>query len=153
LRRHRWRQRKLQDPIVQLQRRAQVKTRNLRRLYPNDAVAIGEVSRTMYIPGSIQIDGCATFAIQDLVQPLFRTGLLRRFLPIGEQKAWAAGYDTDYHAECDPVHPVIILLTCGRSKRVLWMTEARCTDANTEWCSNLRLSHCYSSVTFQSIPC
>lgn len=74
------RRRKLKGAVVQLQGRAKVEPRDLRWLHGDDAVAIREIGCGMHIAGRIFIDGCAAFRVKNLLQPFFRTGLLRWIL-------------------------------------------------------------------------
>lgn len=102
----------MQCSIVQLQRRPQVDPGTLRWLYLDDAVAIREISRAVHIPGAIHVDGCAAFAVQDLVQSLFRAGLWRWLFPNCEGEVWPSTGDY-YETESEPIHVVIILLISG----------------------------------------
>ena len=57
----------MQGLIVQLKRRAKVKSGTLRWLYPYDLLAVREIGRRVYITGGIHVDGCATFCVQYLL--------------------------------------------------------------------------------------
>ena len=72
------------------------------------------------------IDFNATFCIQYLVQPFPCARLLRRFFPTGEQRPWPYSSDYDHEADGDPNHEIIILLTCGLSKRHELLMERLC---------------------------
>ena len=111
--RRRGRRGKRECLIVQLKRRANVETLALRRLYHDDSFAVWENHRVCDVSLMVFVDLYASFRIQYLVQPLLRTWLLRRFLLTGEQQAWPSSADYDNEADSDPVHAVIILLTCN----------------------------------------
>ncbi|NGZ96130.1 MAG: hypothetical protein CV089_08385 [Nitrospira sp. WS110] len=74
-----WR-RKLKCLVVQLKGWTEIHSRALRWLYRNDSLAVREIGCGMHITARIFIDGCAAFRVEDLLQPFFRTGLLRWLL-------------------------------------------------------------------------
>ena len=120
------RRRKLEWGIVQLKGRASVECRTLRWLHLDDSLTIWQSDRAFDIPLMVFIDLNATFCIQYLVQAFPRARLLRPFLPTGEQRPWPYSSAYDHEADGDPNHEIIILLTCGLSKRHELLTERLC---------------------------
>lgn len=76
-----WR-RELKCAIVQLKWRADVHAWTLRWLHDHPPFTIRKLQNGFYISMRIHVDGCATFGIKELIQPLSCSGLLRRTLPI-----------------------------------------------------------------------
>lgn len=69
--------RKLNGLVVQLKRRTEIHRRALRWLHSDDSLASWEISCAVYRTSGILVDGSAAFSVEHLLQPFFRTGLLR----------------------------------------------------------------------------
>ena len=109
--------RKRESLIVQLKGRAKVEPWAWGRLDYSATLAVRQIDCAFDVSSMVLVHFYATFRIKYLVQPFPCARLLRRFLPTSEQRPWPYSSAYDHEADGDPNHEIIILLTCGLSKR------------------------------------